>query len=97
VNCFDSDCECACHDNDDDDDNDRGEVLDDIALMYDSINTYFNPASRGSVKTDYAQILANGLTKLEDVIDGARGDPGKLYPLHERVRQIFAAPQTRSR
>lgn len=99
MNCFDNDCECACHnDSDDSDDsNERGDTSDDIALIYDTIDTYFNPASNSGIKVDHAQILTNGLVKLEDVIDGARGDPGKLYPLHERIKRIFDASKVRRR
>lgn len=85
--CDDSDCECACHETDDEE-----------ASVCDSIDLYFQPATSGwSHNKDYSALLSTGLESIESAIDGQRGDPGKLYPLHERVRRVIGALQARAR
>ncbi len=93
MNCFDPECECGCHD---DDDVDEG-LPDDVVAMYSSIDTYFNPASIGSHKCDHAKLLSDGLERIEGIIDGLRGDPGKLYPLDERLCRIVGASRAKGR
>ena len=100
MNCFDDDCTCDCHNDDDDDDDDdesTGETADDVASIYDSINAYFNPASQGEAKRDHVKLLTNGLERIEGIIEGLRGDPGRCYPLDERLRRIVDASRTRRR
>lgn len=86
--CDEPDCDCVCHDND-------GywlELSEDLATILDAVGTHFNPAGQASVD-DYAKLISDGLEKLENEIDGKPGDPGKLYPLHERVRRVVGALQ----
>ena len=99
MNCFDDDCTCDCHNDDDEDDNDQsGEDLpDDFVDIHDSITTYFNPASQGQAKRDYAKLLAKGLERIEDTLEGLRGDPGRCYPLDERLRRIVDVSRVRHR
>ena len=80
---------------DDDDDDDLG-PSDELVKIYDSIETFFLPATNDtSSNKDYAKPLSDGLEAIEDAIDGKRGDPGKLYPLHERVKRVVGALQGR--
>ena len=59
-----------------------------------TIDRKFRPATPSSQMTnDRADVLRNGLSKIEDEISGKPGDPGKLYPLHERVRRVIGALQ----
>jgi hypothetical protein len=92
LRCDDDDCDCACHV-----DEDVGaELPDDVVLIYGAIDTYFQQTVRGfSHKPDLGKLLDGGLESIEDTVDGKSGDPGKLYPLHERVRRVVAALQGR--
>lgn len=59
-----------------------------------TIDRKFRPATPPSQMTnDCDEVLRNGLSKIEDEIGGKPGDPGKLYPLHERVRRVIGALQ----
>lgn len=80
---------------DDDDDDDFGSS-DELVKIYDSIETFFLPATNSpSPNKDYAKPLSTGLEAIEGAIDGKCGDPGKLYPLHERVLRVVGAMQCR--
>lgn len=89
-----------------DTDDDGGDAIDDsldgvetpeeFVKIYDSIETYFLPATNGTVKPDdWSVPLSTGFESIEDIIDGKRGDPDKLYPLHERVKILVGALQSR--
>lgn len=63
-----------------------------------TIDRKFRPATPSTqMADDCANVLRNGLSKIEDEISGKSGDPGKLYPLHERVRRVIDALQVRAR
>ncbi len=80
----------------DEDDEDEFGPYDELVKIYDSIETFFLPATNSSSPNkDYAKPLSTGLEAIEDAIDGKRGDPGKLYPLHERVKGVVGALQGR--
>jgi hypothetical protein len=79
-------------DDDDDDDDDELGPSDELVKIYDSIETFFLPATNNTLPNkDYAKSLLTGLEAIEDTINGVRGDPGKLYPLHERVKRVIGA------
>lgn len=85
-------------DNNDDDDDDEFGPSDELVKIYDSIETFFLPATVcSSPNRDYAKPLSTGLEAIEDVIEGHRGDPGKLYPLNERVHRVIGALQDKIR
>lgn len=93
--CDDDECDCCCHTYDDDDDEN---TPDELVLVYGSIETFFLPATNSpSPNKDYAKPLSTGLEAIEDVIEGQRDDPGKLYPLDERVRRVIDALQDKIR
>lgn len=74
-----------------------GEFTDDPAAV-ESIGAHFQPATSGrQINKDYEAVLRNGLDSIRASIEGHPGDPGKLYPLHERVRRVIDALQVRAR
>lgn len=95
--CDDPDCKCECHDGGDDNSYDGLAGSEEIGAIYETIDAYFAPATPLQPSREHATILQNGLEKLEDAICDQCGDPGKLYPLHERVRRVIGALQARTR
>lgn len=95
--CDEPDCECECHYESDDDDSEI-DSNDEFAIVIKTIDAYLRPATKGiAYDKDHAKLISNSLEKIEDAIDGQPGDPGKLYPLHERVRRVIGVLQARAK
>ena len=63
-----------------------------------AIDKIFRPATSSSqIRNNHSDVLRSGLSKIESAIEGQRGDPGKLYPLDERVRRVIGALQDKIR
>jgi hypothetical protein len=62
--------------------------------VFSSVEKYILPATPAiEKKRCTATLLREGLSRLEGVIENLPCDPGKLYPLHERVRRVIGALQ----
>lgn len=80
------------------DDDDELGPSDELVKIYDSIETFFLSASRNLVrKIEHDELLVVGLERIEEAIDKKHGDPGKLYPLDERVHRVIGALQDKIR
>lgn len=79
-----------------------GECGDNIATLstddIDLVDKYFQLVVPPiQLNADRGAVLGKGLSGVEVAIDKLPGDPGKLYPLHERVRRVVGALQARAR
>jgi hypothetical protein len=83
-------------DDDDDDDEDNDDCVSaydlKIVSIIDTIDKYCQPTVSGwQYKKDHDRLLRETLEKIANKIDRLPNDPGKLFPLHERVQQVISA------
>lgn len=91
MSCEDDDYECSCHEYDFEDEDDSP-----VMKVIEVIDEHFQPATR--VYNDkHDELLARCIGSIVDDIAGMPGDPGKLYPLHERVRRVIEALRARTK